>query len=519
MKGIPRIGVAVLFFSLCFTLLFSSQVFYMDMENNFLPSAGVQPVIKSNAITENFRPTFKKAHLGYGLIFPAGTVMEIPLRENLEKGSIEMVILITSDLPYDERMDILLTYDSFVLYLRQGLLYLTRGEKTLYLPVYHWSIKGKDIRDFIYHLVISWDTEKFSLIVDGREAIPSQISYYKSTEAKEKSIILGDKNNSLELLIDAITVFDTPISKKEAVDRYHSIFTKSVLFKQSIVTIPFFETPPVIDGEISEEIWKKATEISYFLAYKSHKIVERVSPRIFMGYDKEALYIAFKSPQPEGVISEKVPRDDRKIGQHDTFEFFFRPTMTWEHDYYQIVVNPSGSIFDGKALDTSWDGDFTYSSKIKDGFWYGEMKIPYSIFEGTGIPQQGEQWTFNVCRNFYAGGYQLSYWSYTGISYHSPDNFAELRFGSPDEWIKENTFDLKAGRCINIHLDADPQIYPEVTLIIYRRGDITPFKTIYSGKEGLAIKENAEMLEGGILETVLYRQNKSYPLYQRMFEF
>ncbi len=506
------------------TALFSMPVFQLEMKDGITPSTGETPLI-TNASGEELTPSFRNAHLGRGLVFPAGTTMEIHLQEAVTSGSVELTFIVTSEMSHDGRIDILLTCDSFVLYLRQGLLYLASSEGTLYLPVYHWNPQPgnkKDLRDFVSHIVISWDTGKFLLMVDGREAIPSKERHHKiSGEGKAgNGLVLGDRDNWLEFLLDGVAVFNTPFSQAEVTTRYQSILTKSILFKRSIVTIPMLKSAPVIDGNISDDVWRQATELSHFFAYKSRKVSAKPSPRIFIGYDRDALYIAFKSRVPDGASVEKVPRDDSRIVGQDTFEIFFRPTMTWEHDYYQLIVNAAGSVYDGKVFDNSWNGEFTYRTRVEDGSWLGEIKVPFSTFEGAGIPEPGDQWTFNICRNFRGlDEQQLSQWAHTGIAYHNAAGFAELRFGNPGERVREKDFSFNAGEYLNIHIDAAPELNHEKTVILYRAGEITPFKTVAADGQQPVVREESANLAGGVAEVVLHKADGRYPIYQRMFEF
>jgi len=497
----------ILFF--CFIEeIISAPVFQLDFNNDILPVIGSKPSIYSE---KQLKIEFKKAHLGNGIILPSETIMKIPIEKQLNSGTTELIFILNSQLPSDESISILFSYNDIVLYYRCGILYLTNGEKTLNLPVYHWN------RGWVIHLVVLWRDNEIELYVDGNKGIQTKKCYLIKTEKKENQIIIGDLKNKLDIILNNIIIFDSALSETEIKTRYENILTKSISFKRNIITIPFFEKPPVIDGDISDDVWEKATEISSFFIYSKNKVIKRESPEVFIGYDKEALYIAFISPQKEGVISENVPRDDRKIiTDHDTFEFFFRPTMTWEHTYYQIIVNPSGSIYDGKVFDNSWNGNFIYKTKIRDGYWYGEIKIPYSIFEGAGIPEKNDKWTFNVCRNFKTGEIQLSQWANTGVSYHSPDKFAEMRFGEEGDYIREKEFSFKENE---VKFFAETPSKFKGTMIIYLKGEITPFKTISIEGGKIELKEKLEKMKEGIAEVVITEKNTDYPVYLRMFEF
>lgn len=60
------------------------------------------------------------------------------------------------------------------------------------------------------------------------------------------------------------------------------------------VKIPRFETAPLIDGKLDEEIWKQAAEFKDFYQTTPGDNIAPSKPTVaYMGYDKEHLYIAF----------------------------------------------------------------------------------------------------------------------------------------------------------------------------------------------------------------------------------
>jgi len=490
-----------------------SPVFQLTMENSLNPEIGSVPAVFDFSL-KKVTPEFRMAYLGKGIVLLPKSLMEIPLEKPLVAGAVELIFLLNSKLPSDESISILLSYDNIILYYRRGLLYLTNGEKTIFLPVYHWNKKC------VTHLVISWQVKDISMFVDGSEAIPCpRANLEKCSRKGEKGkLFIGNLEGRLDILLDNITIFNQPVPKTQIIERYQNILTRSVTFKRSSVTIPFFSTSPVIDGEVSDVAWEKATEISFFLHTGTYKVIERKSPRVFLGYNREGLYIAFVCFQPEGVMGEVVPRDDRRIVvEHDTFEFFLRPTMTWEHSYYQIIVNPAGSIYDGKILDSSWNGEIIYKTQLKNGTWSGELKIPFSTFESV-QPKIGDKWTFNICRNFKTGGVELSQWMNTGGSYHSPERFAEVRFGEEDDWIKEKEISFQSEE-IRIWLEVSEENECKGTMTVYPRGEITPFKTISVKGREITIRQGRDKVKNGVAEIFLQKQGSQNLVYLRMFEF
>lgn len=499
--------------------LVAATLYELNLENGLKASVGREANLAAPAEgTAAPQPIFRKAHLGQGLLLRAASVLELPVDRLPAAGSIELIFLAASPLPAADRVEPLLTCGPLTLACRNGLLYLRRGDQAVYLPVYHWAQKE------VVHVVISWTPGAIALTGDGRLAIPARPPWHPPLAlpaAPADGILrIGSANNAFELLLDQVGLLDQPYSETEILTRHQSIFTRSILFKRSVVVVPRLEAAPVIDGNLADAAWRAATELTGFFAYNSRLMLKRPSPRVMLGYDDQAFYIGFESPQPEGVVSEAVPRDDKRIvGEHDTFEFFLRPTMTWSHDYYQIIVNPAGSIHDGKIQDPAWNGDFTVRSRVEDGVWRGEIRLPYATFEGAGAPAPGDQWTFNVCRNFRTGGTDLSQWSHTGIVYHNVAGFAEIRFGRTGEWVRERTLNLASGGQLQVWVETPEAMNAEAAMTVYRASEIVPFRTVVPAPGTTLLGLDESGWDGGVADVMLRQPERAYPLYQRMFQF
>ncbi|MCF7855162.1 MAG: DUF6067 family protein [Candidatus Pacebacteria bacterium] len=284
------------------------------------------------------------------------------------------------------------------------------------------------------------------------------------------------------------------------------------------MTVPRTDSAPAVDGTLDDPCWREASQITNFLVHNTGgRLLERPSPRVLFCYDDEALYIGFESPQPQGVETAEAPRDsDKLVSDHDSFEFFLRPTMTWEHSYYQLIVNASNSIFDGKVKDNSWDGEFIYRATVSDGVWRGEIKVPYTTFEDAGVPEAGDEWTFNVCRNFRAGGIRFSQWTNTGVSYHDAMSFARMRFGGRDEWVREQSVAVGEDKDIRVVLDAWDKARTSAGILFYRQGEIVPSKSIVSAPGELLLKTAEGSLKNAVAELWIRKEQADDPVLYHM---
>ena len=157
---------------------------------------------------------------------------------------------------------------------------------------------------------------------------------------------------------------------------------------------------PAIDGDLSDEAWQNAEEISGFTQHDpddgkppTQKTVVKVV------YDNDAIYVGAMMYDTKPVTTLLGRRDNNL--QSDWFRIY----IDSQHDRLsgaEFWVNPSNVQIDGILYndiydDWSWDAVWLSSAKIvKDG-WIAEVRIPYSQLR---FPDQAAQtWGINFFRS------------------------------------------------------------------------------------------------------------------------
>ena len=109
--------------------------------------------------------------------------------------------------------------------------------------------------------------------------------------------------------------------------------------KRSPVSIPKFEVPPVIDGKLDDEIWKKAAVFKDFVQIQpGDNIAPSRETIAYVGYDEKFLYVAWHAFEDRNLIRATIAKRDDVFGDDnvrvtlDTFNdqrrayvFFFNP--------------------------------------------------------------------------------------------------------------------------------------------------------------------------------------------------
>lgn len=151
--------------------------------------------------------------------------------------------------------------------------------------------------------------------------------------------------------------------------------------KNAPARIPRFESAPVIDGQLNDEIWQRAAVFGDFLQIQPGDNVAPSSPtEVLIGYDAKNLYIAFKVKQPRDKIRATVARRDNIF--NDDYVGVYLDTFNDKRQAYVIFWNPLGIQADGvfsEGRGEDYSVDLVMESKgvlTEDGFIV-EAAIPF----------------------------------------------------------------------------------------------------------------------------------------------
>ena len=76
--------------------------------------------------------------------------------------------------------------------------------------------------------------------------------------------------------------------------------------------------------------------------------------------------------------------------------------------YRQYVVNSAGVMYDGIGMDGSWNGSATAASRIENGVWTLEIRIPASDLQLKGF-KPSDRFQLGIGRNYLASGQRLTF--------------------------------------------------------------------------------------------------------------
>ncbi len=189
---------------------------------------------------------------------------------------------------------------------------------------------------------------------------------------------------------------------------------------QSKINAVKFDTAPIIDGIISEEIWMKSSPVTSFIQREPQNgQAFTQKTEAYFGFDQHNLYIAFRCyGDPENITANELARDV-SLGNDDRIQIILDTYMDKRNGYW-FQVGPRGSIGDaivsenGAAFNKAWDGLWTGKAQIHSEGWDCEMAIP---FKTLGFAKDTDQWGVKLIRH-YMKNQEIGYWPVANLNSH-----------------------------------------------------------------------------------------------------
>jgi len=195
------------------------------------------------------------------------------------------------------------------------------------------------------------------------------------------------------------------------------------------------DTPPRIDGLVSDECWKKAPAADGFVNLRTKRSIAKQTT-VFIAFDSVNLYFLFRCAEP--AILDLVVKDENKFNWYDDHvEIFIRPFIN-NNKYLQIAVNTAGKVYssivtgsrnDQKTTvkrDETWRPDIKTAARVEVNHFIIEISIPIKALQ-LDSEQITSDWGINFCRDIIKPEHSYNVWSsLIKDGYAEPENFGLL---------------------------------------------------------------------------------------------
>lgn len=206
------------------------------------------------------------------------------------------------------------------------------------------------------------------------------------------------------------------------------------------VFAPRVTTPPVIDGDVNDDIWQALPQTSGFFAYGGG-VPAAFDTRFKVLAHQNRIYLAvtcyqgMTNPKAGGTIR------DSNIWLDDAVEIFINQSGETNPEHFvQVIANINGVLFDWYKKNTQWNPDIQVATRRYDDHWTLEIAIPLS---DTGMaPDQIHGLRFNVVRDVWGPDpgipAQISAWFPTTFGHSNPELRGWLFFTHPNNSAPRN---------------------------------------------------------------------------------
>ena len=206
-----------------------------------------------------------------------------------------------------------------------------------------------------------------------------------------------------------------------------SVFTAAA--QPRTATVNTVDTPPVIDGTLSESCWQRGPDFADLFALASDQPAA-AQTEAWVCRDDAWLFFAVKchDPNVEEIRTKQEARDD-SIHRDDSVELFISPG-TDGRTYYHFMATAANVQGDNRVEATKisipWDTHWRSATRVdKDQkAWTVEMAIPLAGLYGN---KGSGPWKFNLTRHKAHEPKELSTWAHLPArSFHSPAQFGTV---------------------------------------------------------------------------------------------
>ncbi|HEX8424250.1 MAG TPA: DUF5916 domain-containing protein, partial [Pyrinomonadaceae bacterium] len=161
------------------------------------------------------------------------------------------------------------------------------------------------------------------------------------------------------------------------------------------------DRPPVIDGKMDEEVWRRAAVLKDFYQISpGDNVAPSLATEVYMTYDARMLYIAFHAHDEPGKVRATVAKRDDVLTNEDSVRVLL-DTFNDRRKAYVLVFNPLGVQQDGirtegQGVDFSFDIVMESKGALTSDGYVVEVAVPFkSLKYESG---KGKLWGMQIFR-------------------------------------------------------------------------------------------------------------------------
>ena len=236
------------------------------------------------------------------------------------------------------------------------------------------------------------------------ESAPGHASYGGPCRIGYCLTVEGAEQRLLNFLAEAekLAGNDGVLKKRIAMDRdfltrfwiAEAAKIKKLMSGQKDIPVVRADSKITIDGELNEDVWRRAPLVAGFRTPDGSQPVE--ATRVKVAYDSGHWYFAIEAMTEHAwsPLKAEAKERDSAVYSDDSVEIFLMPP---DGDYHHIAVNSLGTVYDAKIRDVAYESGAEVRAKVLKDRYVIEMKVPVAPM-GRKI-EDGQVWRMHFYRN------------------------------------------------------------------------------------------------------------------------
>ena len=271
---------------------------------------------------------------------------------------------------------------------------------------------------------------------------------YTNRDLQQVRFILARQIERLVLALQGKSIAQVETKERQVSVRIQLLPPESAGLTASVplpvISVPKLETPPKIDGQVSENEWQSTAVAEPFCEFQTGQpMPKEIATKALVGFDEKNLYIAFVclEPNPKEMRKSQWARDSDGVWQDESVEVFIASDKN-PNRYAHFVVNAVGSVYDELVFDVGWNTDFQMATNIASDRWVCELAIPWSSlpFIQSPVPDPCSlTLRINFCRNRRQVEKSSTHWAWSPTFgwFHTPERFGIGMLETGDVIVKQ----------------------------------------------------------------------------------
>jgi hypothetical protein len=197
----------------------------------------------------------------------------------------------------------------------------------------------------------------------------------------------------------------------------------------TVANIPAGEASPILDGSLSEQVWKSAASVDAFRQVGNRKPASRQTVARLLR-DQKNLYISFECvvEDPAKIPATVTERDDN-VFTDDSVEILLGVFPDARQKFWHLVLNAGNTQWDGIVKTPRENLEWKSATARTAKGWTAEIVIPFKSL-GLNAPTAGATWFVNFGRTDRPpnGGVVHSSWNAVYRGFLEANSFGKLLF-------------------------------------------------------------------------------------------